>query len=319
MLLNELRSHPEQNVKQSPLAQLESIAKQHGTKGMFVTFTLHKKFGTNPKSTFATPLGLYAYPLQYVIDMEMKVPYADKCPHIWVFQTSEYWDLRGDVNGVFQQKLVQYFEQNDLDVDLDLLRAKNNSSLYKGIKKSLELNGYYDNKKNPNIILRQILVNIGALGVLDMGTGSIHKNEPTQAVFFDVSKLKVVSYIYNNTSVPETIPDKNIQVPQKSFNEYYDYIVNQKGKRDVNVERNIKFTEPPSDDMVRKFIVKSIFQRGGRIQFLEGYIAQSVENSLNYARDVLQKRFLRGEKVLKQNPNVWKTYTRAFPELQYLK
>jgi hypothetical protein len=63
----------------APVAHgLKSKGERHNTKGA--------KIGINPKSEFHTPLGIYTYPVDYVINHQMEVPYAGGKPYIHVLQ-----------------------------------------------------------------------------------------------------------------------------------------------------------------------------------------------------------------------------------------
>ena len=68
----------------SPLPALEHIAKTHEQpQNLVVTFTQIDKIGINPQSLYKlTPVGIYFYPLDYVIEKKMNVPYAGNLPYI---------------------------------------------------------------------------------------------------------------------------------------------------------------------------------------------------------------------------------------------
>ena len=88
-------------------------------------------------------------------------------------------------------------------------------------------------------------------------------------------------------------------------------------KRDVNIEQKLIFDHEPTDNEMRKFIIKSMSQRAGRIQFLEKYFAKDAYVSVMYARDVLQQRFFRGEPTIRKDKTMWDIYTNRFPQLDY--
>lgn len=97
MLLNELsvlvekRRNPKMNPRYSPEDQLQQLSQKLGgaIDNVFVTFTQVDKLGTNPQSGYYTPMGIYAYPLQYVLDQNMDVPYAGEAKYIQVFKVQE--------------------------------------------------------------------------------------------------------------------------------------------------------------------------------------------------------------------------------------
>jgi hypothetical protein len=115
--LSEARRNPDVNRKVSMLDELKKYA---GQKDVYVTFTHdvgvmshgHKgdaysqrkavdsgeaynargaKIGINPSSTYKTPLGIYAYPLEYVIKKKEQgkgVEFGADRPHMWVFRAN---------------------------------------------------------------------------------------------------------------------------------------------------------------------------------------------------------------------------------------
>lgn len=70
--LIEARRNPEQNPKVSINNVIYDAVKAAngndiaGTSNIFVSFTTVDKLGINPKSEYNTPLGIYAYPGEYV-------------------------------------------------------------------------------------------------------------------------------------------------------------------------------------------------------------------------------------------------------------
>lgn len=319
MLLKEIRSNPEKNVKISPLEEMQQIlSASSNPKNLFVTFTLHKKFGTNPKSSFQTPLGLYSYPLSYVVENKMKVPYAGECPHVWVFEANDCWDIAGPFREDIY-KNIRRIARTDMGFDLDnmLEFAETNKQVYDGLQRTLKFEGYSKKGKNPNVMLRKIFMSAGINGIVDFGTATIHVNEPTQMVYFKISNLKIISYIPNRLEIKQQRPSSDTIAPEMTFSQYYDSVVMGSNKRDVNIEQKLIFDHEPTDNEMRKFIIKSMSQRAGRIQFLEKYFAKDAYVSVMYARDVLQQRFLRGEPVIRKDKTMWDVYTKRFPQLTY--
>ena len=67
----EARKNPDLNPK-TPINDIISSAVDNttdeiaGTKNLFVSFTAIEKIGVNPLSKYSTPIGIYAYPGEYV-------------------------------------------------------------------------------------------------------------------------------------------------------------------------------------------------------------------------------------------------------------
>ncbi|MEI7488797.1 MAG: hypothetical protein WCJ72_15595, partial [Chryseobacterium sp.] len=66
----------------NPLIALKHIQKTHpNPENLVVTFTKIDKVGINPTSGYDTPLGIYLYPLNYVIERQLYMPFAGNKPY----------------------------------------------------------------------------------------------------------------------------------------------------------------------------------------------------------------------------------------------
>lgn len=93
--LMELRRNPEVNIK---TPTLEALKKYASDPDVYVSFTAampsrdsktkYSKLGINPSSTYNTPIGIYSYPIDYVIQKNLKVPFAGDRPFIQVFRNA---------------------------------------------------------------------------------------------------------------------------------------------------------------------------------------------------------------------------------------
>ena len=54
--------------------EIKALYKKYGDK-LFATYTRIPKLGIYPASGYNTPLGIYSYPIQYIIDHTLSVPY----------------------------------------------------------------------------------------------------------------------------------------------------------------------------------------------------------------------------------------------------
>jgi hypothetical protein len=180
--LVEARRNPEMNGRISPLARLKELRDVHGSN-LFVSFTSINKLGINPGSVFDTPLGIYAYPIDYVIEKNLRVPYAGDHPNLQVFSSNGVcWNL-----GVYDSQIAdRVYDSVGSVLGISGKRpVANNKSvwyyMYRMIRKT---------KGSEKILSRQILMRAGIDWVLDPGKGIIHKNEPTQALFLRSVGLK---------------------------------------------------------------------------------------------------------------------------------
>lgn len=150
--LSEKRRNPEQNPKLTPMEQLKKYA---GEKDVFVSFTqdvgsashfpgttgydsrhqsgvrssgpIHNtrgaKLGINPKSTYETPIGIYSYPVDYVLLKDGDVDFAGNSPYMHVFRAE----------GNFLD--IAAYKKEDLERDIEKLEKLNmdSSVIRKGI------------------------------------------------------------------------------------------------------------------------------------------------------------------------------------------
>jgi hypothetical protein len=86
------------------------------------------KFGINPKSQYDTPIGIYSYPVDYVIKEKGVVPFAGNEPYIQVFRaggkildlsTYSRADMRADV-----EKIQTIMDHQGLHIRIDVDRAE---------------------------------------------------------------------------------------------------------------------------------------------------------------------------------------------------
>lgn len=212
--LLEARRNPERSSRMRPLAILKQIYQDYNNaNNLFVTFTNVPKFGINPTSSYKTPIGLYAYPLDYAIKVELEVPYASNANYIQLFEVknlSEMWnfDDRDDTLAI-----IDSFKRNGITANIPnnlstpALSKQAWRSIYNHISTTLYGTFYNDEiEEEPeqqgkaSIIgteARKVLKSLGIFGVIDNGHGIIHENEPVQAVFFDIRDLKLLQLIDN--------------------------------------------------------------------------------------------------------------------------
>lgn len=222
--LLEARRNPDKNPRASINDIISDEYKERGkdqiagTDNLFVSFTQIDKLGINPKSDYNTPLGIYSYPITYVIDQlgdkkaTHKLPFAGDSPYI------NFFKARGNIINIYEididevepyfDKIIKYVvEQSSLspeDVnqrvqeliqDTDSFDYPGRKLWYVTRKVAAEILSSVWKTKTP-IAWNKLFRGIGIDGVVDIydtsGAGIIHKNEPTQAVFFSIEAVKDV-------------------------------------------------------------------------------------------------------------------------------
>jgi hypothetical protein len=232
--LLEARKKPEMNKKHSTLDKLLQISKQHPNS--FVTFTTVDKLGINPKSTYDTPIGIYSYPIKYVIDEEGQVPFAGSSPNVQVFEYtgSNMWNLSDDIQDI-QPRIIKALEAKQFDATAakEATNAKQLwYAMYKGISNipapaqggSL-ITKMIQASQNPkakrrNSITRSILMAAGIDAILDWGHGIIHTNEPTQALFLNNQVIKSVASFDNKKREFEDLKLMLINMSRSNYSQF---------------------------------------------------------------------------------------------------
>lgn len=294
--LNEKRRNPEKNKKTTTLAELQKYA---GQKDVFVSFTTDvgsashfpgtsghdsrhqaglrsrgethntsgSKLGVNPRSKYDTPIGIYAYPVDYVLDRKGDVEFASQMPYLQVFRAQGHFldlnnygeaDLERDL-----QKLKEIRRGHGVAIS-DALRSADpdtpagkiwNATRLVADSVTSDLNNaaqddYYDEdnpepdpadfdddedywaardeweneradsaRENAKDIAKtsvqwsKILRELGYEGATDIGgSGVIHENEPTQAVFFSIKPVKPLEVIHNAYRTERTPSQEDIWI-----------------------------------------------------------------------------------------------------------
>lgn len=220
MKINELRRSSGINPRLNGVAQFMNYINNITAKDMrrtFVSFTTLDKLGINPSSTYATPLGIYAYPADYVRRMvnrycgshdvlpkdipgfDKVVPFAGHTAFMNVFQVSgNVIDLADDedcseaiqaVNDTFDLHGIDLPDAYEQSTISSTLWSK---TLFVALGKRSDLDKVnYEESRQAARRWTTVFRKSGIDGVIDSeGFGVIHENEPTQAVFFNPSIIK---------------------------------------------------------------------------------------------------------------------------------
>ncbi len=191
------------------------------------------KLGINPKSTYSTPMGIYSYPVKAAWDQYISsnyVPFQGDSPWIWVFKPKHPEKILrgiGDANSYTESNFQEDYNKLKNTLGEDFIYdpytdgVLYNSSwtadipgrkfwaLTKFIAEKIakETSGKF-NYKWPTII-----ASCGYEGVVDeSGSGTIHVNEPTQAVFWLNNYIEPITLINNDNIRKRTKRNSNYSV-----------------------------------------------------------------------------------------------------------
>lgn len=241
----EARRNPEQNPKISVNEYItRAVASAQPLpdstfKNIFVSFTELPKLGINPGSHYNTPIGIYAYPGEYVLKttteygkkdstLTMKaLPFAGGKPWANLFRARNGNNIV-DLGTVDQNTVDQYYKKL-ADIIRPIIQKQNpqySSDQYindlkaraKGYAKKNTVGGHFwyvvmsvadtisGRRQNP-IVWTELYRRMGIDGFVDPGTGVIHPSEPIQAVFFGGNTVDLLDTVANKYS-PEKMQDR---------------------------------------------------------------------------------------------------------------
>ncbi len=207
------RSNPKLNAWVGGFDQFKGIYdKFPDTSKLFVSMTSVDKLGINPLSSYDTPLGIYSYPAEFVRYSSSfdALPFAGNQPFINVFTLKTGTNLV-DLNTMtaaqlkeWHKKISAYYAstkpksewKSAVDyVERIIIDSPHNA-------KSKTRGGYFwyiaMKVSGANIVRwNKLMRGIGVDGCIDNGGGIIHTAEPTQAVFFSLSPIKIIDRIRN--------------------------------------------------------------------------------------------------------------------------
>jgi hypothetical protein len=233
--ITEARKNPELNPKESVNKQLKDLYDAttdtipgSNIKNLFVSFTDLDKLGINPTSGYNTPIGIYAYPAEYVLkkigekQSTQLLPFAGDKPWVNIFRaTGNVVDLDtidSDTVSQYLKTLKDTFVDKKIPDDefKHIFKQAGTGATHRTRSGILWyftklLADYVDqqtvDKTKPNtktgaksasVIWQSILRKTLKIdGMVDDGEGIIHENEPTQAVFFNPAAIEVVKRIPN--------------------------------------------------------------------------------------------------------------------------
>jgi len=215
----EARRNPHLNPK---IDALDTFSMYANKPNMFVTFTQLPKVGINPQSNFRTPIGVYSYPLEYVLEKAYQsgtifgsAPFASVSKYVHLFQQTSrnVLDVSTYSRSQFEKdikKLYNYFD-NVIGVDVrDFVNST--TSKYKELAHETGFSygkrlwyliyiliDNFTNESRVTVEATKILFRVlGYDAVYDLdGKGVIHQNEPTQAVHFNIRTIRVLETFSN--------------------------------------------------------------------------------------------------------------------------
>ena len=215
--LFEARRNPHLNPRIDPLDTFSMYARN---PNMFVTYTKLPKVGINPKSNYNTPIGIYSYPLEYILKRAYgngsvfgAAPFASESKYVHLFEqrSRNILDVSTYNNNDYnrdKQVLINYFSSiSDEDSVRQAIQEYERSMNWHGRDTSggkiiwfliYNLMARFSRTRETIEATKILYRVLGYDAVYDRdGRGVIHENEPTQAVHFNIQTIRIVESFEN--------------------------------------------------------------------------------------------------------------------------
>lgn len=226
-LLIEARRNPNLNPK---VDTTEYLRTKYGNfpKNIFVNFSDVNKVGIHPSSSYNTPNGFYCYPLEYILnlprgtyDKPFPLNKTKYCTIVKLVDSTNVFDIEDALSDEMQEKINDLSGKYHIIVNpYDLSVANIWKQIYKKLYHEYPDNFDYNPEYNhqPSQMARNALKYfrlLGIDGITDLDdTGTIHENEPTQAVFFNMRCLKHLETIVYERFPPDEYETQKQQINQ---------------------------------------------------------------------------------------------------------
>lgn len=195
-LLVEARRNPHLNPK---VDALSALSIHYNNKNKFVSYTKLPKLGVNPNTTHkTTPIGVYGYPIKYMLDRAYKIgttfgatPFAsDTSPYVIGFSLKgKILNTRADPSREDIERGSDYiykaFGNNSYDAEEEVERweeATDFGKLYESVRETVLRMSRRVGKRATIMLTDFLTKGLGYDAVVDNGLGHIHPNEPHQCV-----------------------------------------------------------------------------------------------------------------------------------------
>lgn len=235
-------------LKERARDDFDFIKKYVNVPNVFITFRNHLTMNINPRTNYATPIGLYAYPLNSDIYDQLinnDIPFASEAKYLILFKnkspnTTINLSTIGNSAKQYAKKLFSDFisveeideffnEYSSNDPASTFWRLLYALASHRLIPKQSKTSNPYEKFLTRQHALKatKILLSANVSAVVDMGDGIIHENEPTQAVFIDTSTIDVVHAMDNPLIVKDMPEIGGIVLNNKTIKQIFGKLKNQ--------------------------------------------------------------------------------------------
>lgn len=223
--IQEARRNPEMNPKTSINQSIQDYV-ESSPEPAYVSFTALDKLGVNPQSRHkTTPVGIYAFPADYVLEKTkggknmLNLPYAGDVEFANLFHVDGNMLMIRELSDADTEQLYQQLAEIwskltrwKLERSSNQIRTFVDEAPTKAIVKDLPGGRFwYVTSKVAQLMAKKFKGNwivqwnklfrlLGYDGIHDTGAGIIHENEPTQSLFFTIDVVRDNKRVVNRYS-----------------------------------------------------------------------------------------------------------------------
>lgn len=199
---------------------------EESTDDLYVNFSEYPRFENNPYKIqifHQDPIGIYAFPKDYVVQEQSKNEMFFGMPYITVFKLKENAKIL-NLSTMTEDQAKKLLEKINIKYD-DEYQNIPGHIFYHSIRKYISENLH--TIKNKNLIWNKLLKIAGDFDVIkDQGSGIIHSSEPEQIIVLNKNVIENVKKIENPyqtyvSSFFSNIADVAKEIGRKYFKDYY--------------------------------------------------------------------------------------------------
>jgi len=316
-VITEARRNPTINKTLPPIQQLRSYYDNASMlsieiTNLFISLTSLEKLGINPGSFYDTPLGIFAYSVDYTFARAKRnlteLPYFGDKPYINLFKATKpvrvliLNDMTMDDVDWYVDKLKSISEYKPhIPTDTSNARVQTPGGIFWYITMIIAQSlSKIVSKKAPvlwNILFRKL----GIDGCVDTGSGIIHHHESSQAVFFSMESIELIDRIPNKLIVNHKPNLTRSNLIRNTFRKA-DSIETYELMKDKMLSSSNDLRLIPIHIMLKfdpQDAIQMLALTGKRSKATEQVVATDPELAYWYASSVLRKKqFLLGEPAI---------------------
>lgn len=213
-LVTERRKNPTQNRTLGYVETIKRYANLKNSAEFYVSFTDVDKIGIRPIPQWTdTPIGVYAYPIEYVANTDgvrfsnrkyaniiraTQPPFNSSPPNPEVFSRAQAMYKQYMIDRHPEEVGDSWFE-DELEYYFGTpMRDSTQKSVFDLASLTASMTKRYGNPSPHYVLWNTLLRMVGIRSIVDNGEGFIYNEEPVQAVFLDNTSYELVERVPTN-------------------------------------------------------------------------------------------------------------------------